>query len=480
MKKSLLHKALILSLSVLSITSLCSCKGIKLIEETEEVTDVVNYKKSELAEKTYYIKDGATFRTFYNPSVTNDIINLFCGFNTIPTLYKGESIVYIDYQTGYSKEIELTRLKSIGYNFGIYGGYINADGHYVFEIDNVEKSSSNSSVFSSNNSSSIEVYDIDGNPITKEMVYEGVLGGDNYLEAMNTYKVHFYKGTKDYTYELVADTFSMVAFENYKLSNAELTSNGYIQFFMQDDMKSGYYYLEGVGIFRYINEEKENVSNPKDIYYYEPLYGTTDLEKESEEVKETDISLNEETKEDTTYQTFSINIPEVKNEFEFIVYYEPTSEPPYIALQSPTRQVWSLNKIEGQNASEIKFEQVQVGEWKILVKDSDIKILDVVAQEIEKDIVTKEVNKEFEFDNLSSSYKVCVSYNGTILNAYVLNEVTNEVEVLEPTTDNTYEYTYDYLTGGKFKVTVICEETTDVNITMEDCSNYEKESIIVE
>lgn len=462
-------------LLIMLVVCLSGCKGVKLVEEKVDTSEIKTYKRTELVEKNYYIKDGANFRSLYIPSVKDNTISLFCGFDVIPTLYKGECVVYWDSNSSYSTTLPLTRFKSIGYNFGIYGGYLNSKGNYVFSLNDIEENSSTRKIFNMPNGE-IEVYDIDDVPVEKEMVYNGILGGINYFGSPSEHKVHFYKGTKDYTYTLKNDVFSMVTMENYTIGNYELTQNGYIQFTLDNDFKSGYYYIENKGLFRYVNMTKEEAQgiNIKEIDYYEPLYSVNNVEEVIEDIP---ITENEQ----STYQTFSVQVSEKKSNFEFIVYYEEMSEIPYIALKSPTGDIYSLKKVEGQNANSILMSEVGVGEWKILINNDLIKIIDVVAKEKEEKVVTKEVTKEFEFEQLSASYKVTVSYSGgNVFNAYVTNEITNEADVLVPTNKSTYEYTYNYLTGGKFKVIVICDEKTTVDIQMDDCSNYEKETLIFE
>lgn len=457
---------------------LCACKKVQVFEEKKDINSIETFKQKDLEEKTYYIKDGATFKKLYAPSVRGNIYNLFCGFDSIPTLYKGERIVYWDSDDGYATDVELIRLKSIGYNFGIYNGYISKSGHFVFDLNDVEEESSARQKFNIRNGV-VEIVEIDGASIDATDECEGVFGGNNKYEPATTHTVRFYKGTKEYTYELVNDTFSMIEMEEYTLYDSQLTSNGYIQFAMRDDMKSGYYYIKDCGLFRYINMPKENAVNINEIDFYEPLY---DVKKPivDVDISEDDLSSTEE--ETEAYQTYDIIISETKDNYKFTVYYEePIDENPFIILKSPTENYYTFERIEGQNASCVNMAQAYIGTWQVIVPNKNLKVIDVVAKEMDKEVVTKEISKEFTFERLDVPYKVRVSLKGNLYNAYVVNKTNGDVKVLEPLDKENYEFNFSYLEGNEYEVVVICEESVkDIEISMEESSIYERETIVFE
>ena len=452
---------------------LCGCKKIKFIEEKPETVLYETYKNTELEEERIYVKDRASFRKLYEPEITDGVFNfVYISFNEIPTLYKGEVLVYKDALGTIPSSLVMIRLKSIGYNFGIYGGFLNTNSEYVFSPSSVVEKSSGFKRFTEA-SGEIRVVSMDGHKITENYVFQGILGGNCDLDGDSKHVFEIRQGTNYFSdIELKADTFSMIEMERYSLSGAQETQNGYIQFKMNDDAKTGYYYIDGMGVFRYVAKTQEEATDVKSLDFYEPLYNVQSVKEEKAPQKE------KEEKPETSYQTFSKSITEVKDDYEFTVYYEETATAPNIILVSPQGNKYSMTKVDGVNASTVSLAQASIGEWKIYVMDKNLKVVDVKASEKEKEVVKKTVSKEFEIDSLGASYRVKVVCDGSLYNAYVMSESTKEVNLLKPISGDTYEYVYPFVNKDTYRIVVICDESADVSeIIMEDCSNYEKDTL---
>ena len=162
---------LIISLILMSI-SLTACKKIKVFETQEDTSGIATYKKSNLKNGLVYVKDGAIFMLPSEMEVVNGSYFYYKGFNDIPTLYKGEVLVYADDEKSSFSSLELKRLKSEGYTFGVYNGSINSKGEYSFRDTDVLKSSLAYSVFP-HNDKTITIITLDGKPLTKEMAVNG-------------------------------------------------------------------------------------------------------------------------------------------------------------------------------------------------------------------------------------------------------------------------------------------------------------------
>lgn len=461
-------KLFLISLCIFVAMTLTACKKIKVFETKEDTSGIPTYKKANLKNGLIYIKDGAVFMLPSGVEIENKNYFYFESFDDIPTLYKGEVLTYADDNTSKFNSLELIRLESKGYTFGIYNGSVNKDG-YEFKDSEILKSASSYNVFP-HNDKNIRIITMDGAELTKDMAVNGVLGAGAELEAFSEHDIACYIGTHYYEGVITNDVFTLVEFENYSLKGFEQTKNGYIQVKMNPDMKSGYYYIEKQGIFRYVAEVKENVKNLYDINYYEPLYSKGNLiEKEDSEKSVSGDILDAESR----IQTYSVPISEKKYDYVFTVTYDTEGTKPIILLVSPTGATYTL-KEEKEGVQSITLSEVAVGEWNIRINDPTLKILNVSTSQREEVVATKEVEKSFTFTETTGSQKVSISYIGQILNAYVVDD-NNEVTVITPINKGTYEYTFNFLEAGTYKVIVVCTEDSDIEISMEDCSDYETE-----
>lgn len=103
------------------------------------------------------------------------------------------------------------------------------------------------------------------------------------LKAGSTYKFNIYDGTKKKEIEAKADIRVLGSYETASSTDFEYT-NGMISIDIPEFFKTGYYLVNGVGLFRYIAKgDSENTSNntlmkptqtQQDTYNYDCIFGT--------------------------------------------------------------------------------------------------------------------------------------------------------------------------------------------------------------
>ena len=467
----------ILALSLMAL-SLTACKKIKVFEEKIDTSGITTYKKNNLKNGLIYIKDGAVFMLPAQITVEGGNYFYFGRFDDIPTLYKGEVLTYADDTSSKFNSVELIRLESVGYTFGVYNGFVNADGEYEFRDNDVLESADSYRVFP-HNDKTIRIISLDGGKLTKDMAVNGTLGAKAGFDAFSEHDIACYIGTHYYEGTIKNDVFTLVDFEDYSLKSFEQTKNGYLQIPMNSDMKSGYYYIANQGVFRYVSEERQKVESLYDIDYYEPLYSKGSLIEKDDSGKEISGNDSEKTRTEAKIQTYSVPIAEKKYDYVFTVTYDSEAIAPAIILTSPNGATYTL-KEEKAGVQSITLAEVAIGEWTIKISDPTIKILSIGTANKEEVVATKEVTKTFDIAETKSSQKVSIAYTGKVLNAYVVDK-NNEVTVITPKDKGVYEYTFDFIEAGTYKVFVVCTEDTNVSeIKMEDCSDYETEIIVVE
>ena len=282
-----MRKLILLFLMIISMMLLTGCRDdIQIFRKKTDKYAQKQLSDSELVNNVYYVKDGVKFVALYTPEM--DRINNSSNFNVIgrndiayfqnnirlvPNAYKGDYIVYKTTATE-KKEVDLSRYRYIGYSIGIYGGYFTDEGYYAANVQrNVAKNSSLQEKVGKTQADTIRIVKINDTPIVKDMCdpYTGVVVG---LEKGEKYKISYYLGTYYYEEDIVADTAFLNSFEafSYDPSTREENINGYINFEIPSDLKSGWYYIHNVGFCKYYDFAKGDQNTAEtdmNINYYE-------------------------------------------------------------------------------------------------------------------------------------------------------------------------------------------------------------------
>lgn len=182
--------------------------------------------------------------------------------NKIPTLYKGDELIYYS-DSKLPKSFSLERFYDHGYSLGFYGleEYIKKSGQYILrgsdEILPI-KGSSSAKVLANYLSSSDKYVSIpmvgDKKIESKDVSKAGTIKG---LIHGSQYDVAIYTGTNRHIVKMTADTRIFSSYEAYTLnSNSyDFVGNGIIVIHLPEYLKNGYYYINGAGLFRYVNDK---------------------------------------------------------------------------------------------------------------------------------------------------------------------------------------------------------------------------------
>ena len=166
----------------------------------------------------------------------------------IPTFYSDELAAFQSYSLGLNS-VGLERFAVLGYSIGCFSGSITEDGYLYCNKEGLVQGSSLYSAIGETESDAIRIATIDGKPLSLEQINRkaGVITG---LEQGKTYKVGYFLGTKYYEKNIAADCRMYQAYEMYSFGKDYLydTPNGYMSFSMPQDMKSGYYNINGGGL----------------------------------------------------------------------------------------------------------------------------------------------------------------------------------------------------------------------------------------
>ena len=254
------------------------CSLNKIIEKNESVEDAA-LSNDELVQNLYYIKSGTKFYPVYMPENqpftgrsemvdVNRVAYFGLDEEKIPTLYKGESIALAS-ADDVAESITLERFKDLGYSIGVYGAEYNTQTQDIyFPVQNVVPGCS---IYNnlSGKSRNYRIMYVNDEPVDMDMI--NTSGVFTCFEKGQTYKIGYFAGTYYEEVEVKADVWMLCSYEIIKTNAPSMTKNGYASYTVPEDLKSGYYLVEGQGFFRYIAAERGTVDETQ-IAWNDPYY----------------------------------------------------------------------------------------------------------------------------------------------------------------------------------------------------------------
>ena len=275
-------RSVICSLIVIS-TLLSGCKDIQILQVAPP-TEAQYESSKDMMLNTYYVKNSTRFAQVYYPegnasgiakSVKGSRVLYFNGDQAmVPTHYKGEIVAYAS-KSASLENVTLERFMDMGYSIGVYGGDYEDDGYYHISVKkNVCLFSQAEELFKQVISDEIRIIAINGEPIGNILDKEsGIITG---LEEGETCIIEFYSGTYYYRQKTTADIQFLKAYEvsNYDSKYISDTRNGYMCFETPQNLRSGYYLINGSGMFLYHDYTRSEVRDYEN--YNESSYMTAE------------------------------------------------------------------------------------------------------------------------------------------------------------------------------------------------------------
>lgn len=471
---------------------LTGCSDIQIFEEKKDPNSLTAQKDSTLKNDTYYVKDGTNFYKVHLPKEGNassevtslDENRVFACLNDeslIPTLYQGEFLALqsekLDKET-----TTLERFKDYGYSIGCFGGYITEDGFLYFDKDQgLVKDSSLYESIGETNAKDIRISSINGNPLKKEQINEnaGIITGFSKDEEVT---VGYFVGTRFFENNIKADCKMYGAFELFQLGKECIidTPNGYRGIEVPSDFKSGYYNINGSGLFLYLNCHKEYAEKEK-IDINDSYYG------------------NEKSKIEAFSRQYQFQVPNrVKN---LRIKVEVNSDNAPVNNESVKGIAFSpdgtkMDMVLEKNALILSLSEAMAGDWTINIIPKTLEVAnisienDTIAEEAtcKETIITLDSDMEnalfqaefFSYDTENRDYTV---YGSIIFE----NGSTTDMDVIIDDTDRNHPTFFisgeiPYAKKGSYKVRIYHypEETSVLEPTLTDHTSTDEEIIVIE
>lgn len=463
---------------------LTGCADIQIFEEPE-ITHAVEVSDREMRMGAFYVKNGTKFAEVYKPlgnctnaakkMQSNRVFYMLEDQDMIPVHYKNEIIAYSSVSADL-KRVTLERFKDMGHSLGIYGGTIEDDGLYHFNIEkNVAVGSDAERIFENVVSEEIRLKSIGGLDIANFIDKEtGIIIK---LKANEKYLVEFYAGTYFYRTAFTADTQFLKAFELYTYDNEyiEDTINGYMSFNTPNYLKSGYYNINGTGLFLYHAYERgQQVENET---YNEGYYENRE-ELVATYSKQYNISVPRETKD------LKINI---KYSAATDAYDKNVDVSAYVV--SPDGSGYDMDVNTKGKEMSLSLKTAMAGDWTIHISPKSLVIdeMNVESDTMYEDTFCEEKVFEVEEDTPFQMFYADVSGDGKVYGSIIgpggITYNLEEMVYKEKNKSRRYMvYKLPYAKAGTYTVKIYHykSQTAISNLQMIPYDDNDSEIIIIE
>lgn len=313
---------------LITATLLLSCTGCTSRRKQEVATDTDATAKrefssmDELEDNHFYIYRNKKYYPVYinNASFVVDVEN--SNINTtqndnrtvyfnddwdyIPTMYEGDALIYYTSEN-LNERFIFERFEDFGYSVGLSNLERLESGRYAFDATEEEDDNSVNPYINPEseanklyklNQSQIIIDNIGGAQLRSGNISRGgvIIG----LEKDKLYSTDVYAGSKLTNYILKADTRMLTSMEVYSITNYSFLRSKILQVNIPDYFNSGYYMINGQGIFRYVKgtsyTEKTDFNIPNEVpeENEEEVLGEEKEINESNNVKKENFTINEE------------------------------------------------------------------------------------------------------------------------------------------------------------------------------------------
>lgn len=411
----------------------------------------------------------------------------------VPVMYRN-SLIAMKSNTTDLKSVSCERFRDAGYSIGIYGAVFNEQTGMI-DLDaqsNIGEATPAYNAIDTSLSTEIHLESINGTKVTADMLDgSGIL---NCFEKDKSYTIGYYAGTEYKTCSITASAHMLTSWETFSLTDITMTKKGYLAIAIPEDFKSGWYYIGGVGLIKYLDED----------------YGGEDLTGDDLNV---DYFDSEEAKQQAYSQTYAVDFTEKTLNPTVEVIYDKSSissgQTVSVTLISPDGTIYALNdgakpamdESDYQYGENVGYFSVQLkeaiaGKWHVYIQPKEMNVYQVQVLSNKINEEATEENTTFAIDNDLKNQIFVVNWSLTDIPTKSITgqeQPTIFGKIIYPdgetfdllTSDNTDEkttlyYKASYLPAGSYTVRVY--HYSDVQIDKielhDDADAMEEETVI--
>lgn len=200
--------------------------------------------------------------------------------SSIPTLYPGDKLLYISANKVPYEGISWERFSDYGYTIGVANMEGDSSGHY--RILSSDGEDFHGYIYEKSDANELNRYAAVTNLFLDKV--GGVAIRDNSISAGGTvinldkdkeYVCEWYTGTYYQDFKMKANIHTFTHLEEFTTYDYEFLHSNVIEITIPDWLKTGYYYIDSVGLFRYVSEDYASSYNGKaydsNVYWNDPI-----------------------------------------------------------------------------------------------------------------------------------------------------------------------------------------------------------------
>lgn len=407
----------------------------------------------ELETDTYYVKEGTKFYQVYELSQSHggsdlDVTKCAWALNDeqmLPAYYANELIAYASGRAE-MEPLRLERYKDCGFSIGVHGAVFE-DGYISFQASsNTVKKTSAKTAFENNRSNYILLESINGEPVSESMLNEaGIITG---MEKDGVYEITYYAGTYYGTVTVTADTHFFQSYEMYMLDEFNMTKNGYIAIKMPEDLKCGYYNINGEGFFKYFDFKKAEAGSLTQDTDYNIAY----YESEEDQI----LAYSQQFVFHLDYSTANMSVKAV---------YDPKSVTSVsgkvkMMLTAPDGKSMIVDAAKENGEIVCDMRESMPGKWTVNIIPQSMTIADVqiVSNETEAQSTKEVFNLSFDHDMTGVVLTMEYEGNGDVT-ARITDKDNSSYDMVKKDDNvnqmlHVMQYSFAYLPAGEYQVSV--------------------------
>lgn len=199
---------------------------------------------------------------------------------SIPTIYPGDKLLYISANYVPYEGISFERYADYGYTIGTANLIGDNSGHYHIYSDDGEDFQGY--IYNKSDAADLNQYAMVGNlfldkvggvAVRNSAISDG--GTVLKLDKDREYICEWYTGTYYQDFKMRANIHTFSAFESFQTFDYEFLHSNVVEIIIPDWFKTGYYYVDGLGFFRYLGDESVSLYNGKaydsNVYWNDPI-----------------------------------------------------------------------------------------------------------------------------------------------------------------------------------------------------------------
>ena len=284
MKKIIKRFATVALAAMVLVTGCASQSSEENKRQNKDPNNTLNV--DELTNKTFYVQSGKSLSTLYFGQGTFDAGNVSSSpsdsrvlwykdnFSKIPTLYSGDSLIYFT-KDDTDEKFTFERFSDEGYSIGLCKIKVTPSGRYSISTDQGDRNTYP-------NGDTDKIIDL-GSDSVKRVILD-TLGGlpirtvqnndnsENYsylskygtiigLEKDKTYEAQVYAGSIEHDFAFTANVKIMGSMEAYESHDYFFKQEYVMELKIPEWFNSGYYLVNGQGLFRYVKNGTEYDEN---------------------------------------------------------------------------------------------------------------------------------------------------------------------------------------------------------------------------